>query len=1507
MTWSGRFDLYRMPERFGRMRLPPVADAPRPAVAARGTLWLFLGGVLAVVLLAWGALRFLPRTEPWTTRANRRWAVGLASCAAVVFCAPGLARFVDEYRTTSRYSDALDRAASAAQGCLDVDSGPGPERARRVADLLQSGRTSIRPRYRFTTVPTTTAAAAVPGNGTRPPAARYGIAIEPGTERMFPLRGPAPNRLRADLSLRGAAERDTESGRAAAIGIAFEEGPSLEHTFERGDLGATIVAFEDRAGQPLRHVTIRNVHPFRPLVIDGLFGERDGAWRPLPLAAITPDGVPIDVWRGTPRNHIAPVQPRSTLAIDMPPANADRLWVALAADGAYPQSAYGFIVATIRVFDREGQALGVLELVNGRDVADPRLTHIGAAARSERPALEWLRSGRDPLHYTLHSLRLDPAHVLGRVEITDHGALKGLEVAAVTLGRRERAPTALAAELTLAADRLQVRPDVAATWNDVTFRVRAPDGSAGRLRGAASGIVATRALRFPTQGSGALEALLPRGSFALALENHRFAAYGLAAFLAAFAAVLLGAQFLQRARRLRIKMLIVLGAATVIPLAFLIYFLAGTLRRDAETEQEGLTRAALRATIVHVDRQKDAAREMAFSARDSLELLLRAGERDAGPWLREHRETLAARGAFLRTLGVAGDTDPSLHNVAFLDTIRRSGLYYSPWDGLLALGLARGTRERVCMVGVPSSHLLPEDRSDASRVVLFGPSGQPVAGSRGVPRSLRRHDGVTESAARVARLRRLGGPAYESSLVVDGRVTSAAFRLVRDGDRIVGMLGLYRSRAETERAQASALRTVVLSGLAALLLLVVAGGFLVERVTDRLQRVTRAARSLAQGDWTSRVPVEGEDEVGRLAASFNTMADALDDRARTLETLHRGMHELTAALDRRAVAETGAQLLARATGAPHVAVYGLDRAAGLLDSLHTIGDGAPLGQRVPESGPAADALDRREPVQREGRLFVPLAVADRAIGLAVCSPVSDERPVDKTFLDASARQIGVALENARLYRAAVTDETTGAYTNAYFMRRLREEVDRAAVSGRPLTVARIAIRDFARVTRAQGAPVAHRFAAEVARLAADQLPSRDLLAHRRPGELLLLMPERDAAQSARQIDRLHDTLRRHTFDVLGDDPVPAIELARVHFPRDGAAADILLDALESATLPALPGDGLPTLALPADPGVVLGKSATMRTVLEVVARVAPTSATVLVGGETGTGKEIIADLIQSNSDRADRPYVKVNCAAIPISLIETELFGHEKGAFTGADRRRIGRFEAAHRGTLFLDEIGELPAELQTKLLRVLQQREIERVGSARSIPVDVRIIAATNRSLADLVARGEFREDLYHRLHVVEVRVPPLRERREEIPHLVERFRQEFNAAHGLRVAAFAPDALDAMYGHAWPGNVRELRNVVERAMLLAPGATVEHAHVDLPRVESTAPRTAPIEGLTPRQEAILTYARAEGGVTNGDVVREENVSSRTALRELQRLVDRGLLVRVGRRRGAVYRPPRA
>lgn len=243
---------------------------------------------------------------------------------------------------------------------------------------------------------------------------------------------------------------------------------------------------------------------------------------------------------------------------------------------------------------------------------------------------------------------------------------------------------------------------------------------------------------------------------------------------------------------------------------------------------------------------------------------------------------------------------------------------------------------------------------------------------------------------------------------------------------------------------------------------------------------------------------------------------------------------------------------------------------------------------------------------------------------------------------------------------------------------------------------------------------------------------------------------------------------------------------------------------------------------------MVGKSSVLKSVMEKITRVAPSKATVLITGESGVGKEGVADAIHALSPRKDKPLIKVHCAALSESLLESELFGHEEGAFTGADKMQKGRFELAHGGTIFLDEIGEISQSVQVKLLRVIQNRQFERVGGEKTIDVDVRIIAATNRNLEEEVKAGRFREDLYYRLNVVSVQVPPLRERKEDIPLLVSSFLERFNEENGKNVKGFDSKAKSALSNYSWPGNIRQLQNVVEGCVAMSVSDTVKLA--DLP-----------------------------------------------------------------------------
>jgi DNA-binding NtrC family response regulator len=294
-------------------------------------------------------------------------------------------------------------------------------------------------------------------------------------------------------------------------------------------------------------------------------------------------------------------------------------------------------------------------------------------------------------------------------------------------------------------------------------------------------------------------------------------------------------------------------------------------------------------------------------------------------------------------------------------------------------------------------------------------------------------------------------------------------------------------------------------------------------------------------------------------------------------------------------------------------------------------------------------------------------------------------------------------------------------------------------------------------------------------------------------------------------------------------------------------------------------------------GNMIGESPALQAILRDIQIVAPTDAAVLIQGETGTGKELVVRAIHELSSRRQRSFIMVNCAAIPATLLESELFGHEKGAFTGAFAQKVGRFELAHRGTLFLDEIGEIPLELQPKLLRALQQQDFERLGGNQTTHVDVRIIAATNRNLRQMVDEGKFRGDLYYRLNVFPLTVPALRERREDIPLLIRFFTQRYARKMNRAIEEIPAAALEALARYNWPGNIRELENLVERSVILSPGRVLQIAVPDAVPDSGSLRWTPPVsKDENPERERILEAVRVSGGIIGG----AEGAASRLGLR---------------------------
>jgi DNA-binding NtrC family response regulator len=458
---------------------------------------------------------------------------------------------------------------------------------------------------------------------------------------------------------------------------------------------------------------------------------------------------------------------------------------------------------------------------------------------------------------------------------------------------------------------------------------------------------------------------------------------------------------------------------------------------------------------------------------------------------------------------------------------------------------------------------------------------------------------------------------------------------------------------------------------------------------------------------------------------------------------------------------------------------------------------------------------------------------------------------------------GVALTRTQ---SRVTMEVSSAQLMAYTGRDDRARRHLAALAR---------LGDRLRAEASAGRDAVARAACDAARTALEAHRAFVLSAGKRPAPVAAAIAQGETAQLQIPSDLMDKVVGQHqviTAEAGGRSLIAAPihggadEVAAVLWvDRKGAAWDDT-DALATGCLAHLTGaawtgaDARDQLSRRADAleerladGDFVGRSAAAQRVVEFVGRVGPSDATILLGGESGSGKEMVARAIHRASRRAKGPCVAVNCAALTESLIESELFGHEKGAFTGATEKKAGRFEMADRGTLFLDEVGELPLGLQTKFLRVLEEKRFERVGGQKAIEVDVRVVAATNRDLGEMVRRGQFREDLFYRLSVIHIEVPPLRERLDDVPLLADHFLARFRQQAARRITGFSPEALACMTRYHWPGNVRELRNAVERAIVLGDRDQIQPQ--DLPPqvlAQAAPPRTRPANPTPPLGSAI-------------------------------------------------------
>ncbi|MCU0726593.1 MAG: sigma 54-interacting transcriptional regulator [Planctomycetes bacterium] len=838
-------------------------------------------------------------------------------------------------------------------------------------------------------------------------------------------------------------------------------------------------------------------------------------------------------------------------------------------------------------------------------------------------------------------------------------------------------------------------------------------------------------------------------------------------------------------------------------------------------------------------------------------------------------------------------------------------------------------------------------------LLLFSPRGYPIAGTLDLPaiaRSRSEVRGMTEIRDEVELNR---APAVREQSI-SGGPCSVAYDILRSEDGVpAAVFAVVLPRGEFLAAREEIVNLFVLLGALILLLEVMVGTILGRRITDPLTTLSRGVRAVSKGRLRTRVGVGVADEIGTLAELFNRMTSELEHRIGELSRLNAAGRSLSGSLDRERVIERAVEAFIDAPSPPdgaaivlrhgaEVEIAGGRRSARTLSPRRLpLGDG-PLAAALGAEAPAAITALDREYAGRDDRraereaLGAPAAIvsipfsAGRDVRGAVLLLYDrpDPRPAEDElqFLSTMAQQVAIALENARLYKLAIEDPASGLFVHSYFLTRLREETDRAVAVGRPLSLLLIALDEVDRVYETYGPADGDNLLSLVVRRLRTMTREMHVLARADRSTVEMILPETgrdDALTVAREIRK---TLVQ-SGEKLASDPSrtirfrPSIALATC--PDDARSAEFLLSEARRALYMAVtdrassgvvePGrDGERVVTRVEGQGRFLFRSEKILELLETVDRIAESDVPILVQGETGTGKEVLADLVHEKSHRRDKPLVKVNCAALPESLLESELFGYERGAFTGAERRKPGRFELADGGTIFLDEIGEVPPQTQVKLLRVLQDHMVERLGSTSPIRVDVRVIAATNRDLAAAIRAGRFREDLYFRLNVISLVVPPLRARREDIPVLADHFIEAYLRKHRAPGRRLSPAAMDKLHAHPFPGNVRELRNTIERALVVARGEEVQPDEIVFPEptqlADSTMPATAGEQpaaqpGLNVRQQQLLDILSRRETITNREFADLTGISARTGIRDMNELIERGLLEKVGHRRGAVYR----
>ena len=1549
LSWNAGFDLFKRPDHFGTLSLPaPPAETPLPNPGPGWTwLWAALCGAVLAFLLA-GPLGHWVRRVGWKPKAVGLVTVGAAALALHVVGSGARDRTRAQVRN---HLEVLARRAARvvedAQAVGALQEAQEAERQASLHRLLCGDGVRCHPGVE--------ASAFVPLHEDGIPPPKRGRAESLGQARRWPLAMdrpieameiacslPARHRPRSDPLVVGTFELEARDGSTYAHVVRLD--PASDTDWTEVLRPPTPKVFAHLVWTPDPRGTTASLS-----ALTATRGEaRTLLWTP----RRTEDGVPV--LAHTASSHAGrTLHAGEVLRVPVPVllGGADRLWLVMTSEHAYPDILGDQPLATVQVTHALGPAHAVT-LRNGEHLSATRMP-----VRTRRPAgvrsrVAWREGAGSGFARVQHAIAV-PLHSEqrpGELVIENRPAGGALTVLAATVVRSRRPGADSVLQVVFADDAASDRcylVDGADTFLPHLRTSESPsEGARERLRTHVG--PDDRPTPLELVGDVPSQALVARERVTIAL----FACLGLGAVLF----VLLVIDWTDRVGRLSYRLALGVLAAALVPFTVTLLLVDRNQRRGVEADAT----SSVRATLDDVEAQVRHVAGRAGHAAEAIARQLQAAGSEAMRSLGTTGEATAAlEPHWAATAWIRGVHFPPVHlplssqagglsTPRFLGEVRdRPGVHVSPWDGGVAVGTAQvgsGDSALHVVVGIrlDGTMLMPGAAQPPRAVLLLDRHGTALAAAG---------DGTASLQAALSTQSSSGDPL---SLGVRPFVTpSAVIGLVALREHRVGeaespLLAVGIARHHLARMVAEDRTPLIWLGLLGLTFMVCAAALVARHVARPVQALADASDAVRMGDFDVVVPMAGRDEVGRLTRSFDQMRQGLRARMSDLATLRDAQEQLGARLDFDTQCASALRVLRDHAGADRAGYLSAQSARGpvtwVAEQPAPEGDApawtdrpfglAPSGalatalrgvepQVLAADGPAGAGAEQRLLERSVAWLAVPLRSGDHPLGLVLLGwddAVKPEKARRSKLLAPLVGIVTAALNNAHLYRLAALDEVTGLPGATAFEAALRRDVEGAVGGGVPVTLLRVAVDNVDHVRRERGEAASHALLRATAHALVAVVGDPLHVGRTRTNELavrLVATPAghvREVAQAMRARAR---TLELPVDEDDGESLRSTLSIGMASCPGDARSVEFLFDAAGRALACAQRegGDRVEDVARidagavdvpPFEEGAVF-RNERMVAVVEAARRAARADASVLITGETGTGKEVIANLIHRRSTRARRPFVSVNCAAFPESLLESELFGYERGAFTGAERRREGRFELADGGTLFLDEIGDLAPPAQVKLLRVLQERQFTRLGGTRTVTVDVRIVAATNRDLESRVARGTFREDLYYRLNVIRLAIPPLRERREEIPPLVEKFLRDFRRRSGAGPHAMSPAAMDVLYRHPWPGNIRELKNVVERCAVLCDQEVVQPHHLQLDggRPEGLAPRRAPMDDLNHRQRKLLDHLARHGRCTNRQYYEMTETSPRTGLRDLQDLMHRGLLVREGKRRGAVYRLP--